>query len=76
MFSQVLTSLSRLIPRSPQIVVTQPDGERDSSWHNSSHELAQGLQVTEVDWEADDVLPVFADTLPAWYPPRESGRGA
>jgi hypothetical protein len=68
MFSQVLASLSRLIPRSPQIVVATSDSEHESGWHTSSWELAQGLQVIEIT-AADDKPSFFADTLPAWYPP-------
>ena len=68
MFTQVLASLSRLIPRSPEIVVAMPGDEREHGWHTSSWELAQGLEVIEIA-AADGQPPLFADTLPAWYPP-------
>lgn len=68
MFSQFLASLSRLIARSPQIVVATPDSECERGWHTSSWELAHGLEVIEIT-AADGKPPLFADTLPAWYPP-------
>ena len=73
MFSQVLASLSRLVPRSPAIVIEPADDrhDRDSGWHTSSYELAKGLEVVEIalDDAACGKPPLFADTQPAWYPP-------
>jgi hypothetical protein len=66
MFSQVLSTLTRLLPREPVQDDDHADERFESSWHTSSYELASGLEVIEI---VVDKPPLFADTMPAWYPP-------
>lgn len=68
MFSQVLAGLGRLIPKSPPTAVASPDSAPERGWHGSSYDLAQGLEVTEIDIETEGQLPLFADAQAAWQP--------
>ena len=63
----ILNSLSRLLPQSDSGQAAHPWINEDSNWHSSSFELARGLEVIE-----HRGLPtaVFADTMPAFHPPR------
>ncbi len=72
MFHFALRRLSRLMP----LVDTPPPPreewvDTDSSCHNSSYELASGLQVIEHFGAGGATSPAFADTMPAFqHPPR------
>jgi hypothetical protein len=67
MLDLIRFSLARLLPQPGPIEVPHPWITEDSSWHNSSFELARGLEVIE----HRGVPPtVFADTMPAFHPPR------
>jgi hypothetical protein len=66
MLSQVLSTLNRLVPRDNVREADHAEERIESSWHTSSYELANGLDVIEI---VVDKPPVFCDTMPAWYPP-------
>lgn len=68
-------SLNRFLAMLNRIVVRMtrhrdPDAlewaDGDSSWHNSSHELADGLRVIE---HFEPAAQAFPDTLPAFHFP-------
>ena len=67
MLNLILNSLTRLLPQ------PAPHGARhgwvneDSNWHSSSFELARGLEVIELRGPPHSV---FADTMPAFHPPK------
>ena len=67
MLNLLLTGLSRLLPQGGPAEAPHAWINEDSSWHSSSFELARGLEVIE-----HRGLPaaVFADTMPAFHPPR------
>ena len=67
MLDLIRNGLSRLLPRANATEPPHPWSNEDSSWHSSSFELARGLEVIE----HRGVPPtVFADTMPAFHPPR------
>jgi len=67
MLNLILDRLSRLLPRAEAPEAPHAWINEDSNWHSSSFELARGLEVIE-----HRALPaaLFADTLPAFHPPR------
>ena len=68
MLNLILDRLIRFLP--PQADATEAAHawiNEDSSWHNSSFELARGLEVIE---HRGPSAMVFADTLPSFHPPR------
>ena len=67
MFNLILNSLSRLLPQSDADQVAHPWINEDSNWHSSSFELARGLEVIE---HRVPPTAVFADTMPAFHPPK------
>ena len=68
MLDLIRYGLSRFLPQSPASEAAHGWINEDSSWHHSSFELARGLEVIEHRGK----LPhsVFADTMPAFHPPR------
>lgn len=67
MLNLILTSLTRLLPQGPAAEPVHPWSNEDSSWHSSSFELARGLEVIE----HRSLSPaLFADTMPAFHPPK------
>jgi hypothetical protein len=67
MLHLILNSLSRLLPQADDSPATHAWLNEDSNWHSSSFELARGLDVIE----HRGAQPAgFADTLPAFHPPR------
>ena len=67
MLHLILNRLSRLLPQSDASQSAHPWINEDSNWHSSSFELARGLEVIEHRGQATSV---FADTMPAFHPPR------
>jgi hypothetical protein len=67
MFNLILNSLSRLLPQSDADQAAHPWINEDSNWHSSSFELARGLEVIE---HRVPPTAVFADTMPAFHPPK------
>jgi hypothetical protein len=67
MLNLILDRLSRLLPQADTTEAVHAWTNEDSNWHSSSFELARGLEVIE-----HRGLPpgLFADTLPAFIPPR------
>jgi hypothetical protein len=67
MLNLILDRLSRLLPQAEASEAAHAWINEDSSWHSSSFELARGLEVIE-----HRGLPagLFADTMPAFHPPR------
>jgi len=67
MFKRLLHHLSHWLPNDIVPHAPQQWCYEDSSWHSSSFDLAQGLEVIE---HRGLSCAVFADTLPAFHPPR------
>ena len=67
MLNLILDRLAWLLPRSAADVAAHAWTNEDSSWHSSSFELARGLEIIE---HRGAPLSVFADTMPAFHPPR------
>ncbi len=67
MLNLILNSLTRLLPQTSAAQAPQPWIFEDSNWHSSSFELARGLEVIE---HRGAPATVFADTMPAFHPPR------
>jgi len=67
MLELLRNSLSRLLPQANTTEAAHPWINEDSSWHSSSFELARGLEVIE---HRGVPHTVFADTMPAFHPPR------
>jgi len=66
MLDQLVTGLTRLLPRSQPQRQARDWEDSDRTWHNSSFELSAGLAVVE----HFEPMPVFPDTMPAFhYPP-------
>jgi hypothetical protein len=63
MLNMIFNSLTRLRPQASPAEAVQPWTNEDIGWHNSSFELARGLDVIE---HRDLALAVFADTMPAF----------
>jgi hypothetical protein len=63
MFNTVVDRLVRWRPRSEPQAVPLEWRPEDSSWHTSSFELLQGLEVVELH----GMPTTFADTLPAFH---------
>jgi hypothetical protein len=62
LLGHALRSVLRWRPRIVPMPAAEPHwADTDSSWHASSFELAQGVDVIE----HFEPVPVFADTLPA-----------
>jgi hypothetical protein len=73
MIIRFVQSFSRWLPR--ETAEARDDAfdwrDSDASWHNSSHALAEGLEVTELFAEAParEAPPLFPDTMPAFHFP-------
>ncbi len=67
MINLLISQLNRLLAQSGTSEARPAKPHDDSSWHSSSFDLAQGLLVIEHPSAAH---AVFADTLPAFHPPR------
>jgi hypothetical protein len=67
MLDLIRIGLSRLLPQARTNESAHPWTNEDSSWHSSSFELARGLEVIE---HGGMPPTVFADTMPAFHPPR------
>ena len=67
MLDLILDRLSRFLPQAGSAEAPHPWSNEDSSWHSSSFELARGLEVIE---HRGMPHSVFADTMPAFHPPR------
>ncbi len=67
MLNLILNGLTRLLPQPAPQGASHAWVNEDSNWHSSSFELARGLEVIE---HRGPPLTVFADTLPAFHPPR------
>ena len=67
MLNLILTTITRLLPQGAAAEPAHPWINEDSSWHSSSFELARGLEVIEHRGLAPTL---FADTMPAFHPPR------
>ena len=67
MFDLIRHSLARLLPTYDAVEAAHPWSNEDLSWHSSSFELARGLEVIE---HRSAPPAVFADTMPAFHPPR------
>ena len=67
MLELILRRLTGLLPPPTRSESAQAWTNEDYSWHSSSFELARGLEVIE-----HPGVPgaVFADTLPAFHPPK------
>jgi hypothetical protein len=63
MLNTVVDRLVRWLPHSEPDGAPHPWRAEDSSWHTSSYELLQGLEVVELQ----GIPPTFADTLPAFH---------
>jgi hypothetical protein len=63
MFNTVVDRLASWLPGSQPDAAPHPWRVEDSSWHTSSFELQQGLEVIELH----GIPPTFADTLPAFH---------
>jgi hypothetical protein len=63
MLNMIFNSLTRLLPQASSVDAVQPWTNEDISWHNSSFELARGLDVIE---HSDLAPAMFADTMPAF----------
>jgi len=62
MLNLIRDSLTRLLPQSGAPEAVHAWINEDSNWHNSSFELARGLEVIE---HRGSLPAVFADTTPA-----------
>lgn len=67
MLHLIATHINRWLPQTGPLEDAPAWIREDSSWHNSSFELARGLDVFEL---AGPVTAGFADTLPAFHPPK------
>lgn len=67
MLDLIRNSLARFLPQSDAIEASHSWSNEDSSWHSSSFELARGLEV--IEYRAAPAS-VFADTMPAFHPPK------
>ena len=63
MLASIVDHLARWLPEREPDVAPHPWTGADSSWHTSSFELLQGLEVIE----HHEPHLVFADTLPAFH---------
>jgi hypothetical protein len=63
MFNNILTRLIRLRPQADSCEAAHPWINEDSTWHNSSFELARGLDIIEYRGTRP---AVFADTMPSF----------
>ena len=63
MLNMIFNCLTRLLPQASSAEPVRPWTNEDISWHNSSFELARGLDVIE---HRDLAPAVFADTMPAF----------
>ena len=67
MLDLILGRLTRLLPQPTPGASAHAWTNEDYSWHSSSFELARGLEVIEHPGAPG---AVFADTMPAFHPPR------
>jgi hypothetical protein len=63
MFNKILNRLTCLRSQPNPLEAAQPWTNEDSNWHNSSFELARGLDIIE---HRGAPPAVFADTMPAF----------
>jgi len=66
MLTLIAKQLTRWLPQpGPGRNAAADDEPRDSGWHQSSWELAQGVEVIELPSAA--IAALFPDTQPAFY---------
>ena len=65
MLTLIAKQLTRWLPQTEPERDTADDEPRDSGWHQSSWDLAQGVDVIELP--AAVVAALFPDTQPAFY---------
>jgi hypothetical protein len=67
MLNLILNRLTRLLPQGAVPEPVHAWINEDSNWRSSSFELARGLEVIE---HRGGLPAVFADTTPAFHPPK------